>query len=241
MKKILVSLLLVFLGGIAVQAADLDPAYRKAFGEGVVIATNGDYPPVAACNPGQFNLVNGEFHVKLGTPISFRAISPAGKKWKNFMDQVLKEKGGNLKYKQDGVFYWQIWTDRDESNNLLDAAKNPWPKAGKEPNWGEAAWFSTDWKGDEAGTWDTVGINADAFMENINRVTFSAQQGQKFYIALYIGYSYMTPGGQMEQKWNSNLNRFESVESSGELGYMLSDLVCAGTFVIDGAKEEASE
>lgn len=237
MKKILVSFLFVLLGVLAVQADTLDPAYRKNFGEGTIVATNNGYPSVTACNPADYNYQNGAFHVKIGTPICFRVILPAGKTWKNYQDKVLKEKGDNLKYKEKDIFYWRIWSDRDENGEKLDEKKFPWPvKTGEVPSWSEAGWFSGSW-GSETANWETVGINADMFNESVNQIVFTAQPGQKFYITVATGYSYMTPGGQMENKWNDLLKRFEPVESTGELGFVTSDIICAGTFVVDGTVE----
>jgi len=211
--------------------ADLDPAYRQHFGPGLVIAKNGDYPPVVGCDPSSFDWKDGASYVTVafGNPICLRSILPAGKRFGEYIKAVEKQQGANLKYKQSDVFYWRLWSDRDENGKLY---AGEWPKStGQIPDWEPVAWFSTDSDEESAG-WDTVGINDDAFNENLRRCFTTAKQGQKYYIALSVGYKYMVGAGETEQKWDPILKRFESVVSSGELGFAYGDPVAAGTIIV---------
>ena len=64
----------------------------------------------------------------------------------------------------------------------------------------------------------------------------TAKPGQKFFIALSVGYSYKVGAGQPETKWNHVLNKMETVVSSGELGFAVSKPVSFGTLIVRANK-----
>jgi len=234
MKKFFVIMVMLLFNVSAVFAEDLHPGYRKAFGSGVIAATNGEYPPLSSFNASQFNFKNGAFNLKISNdvPVNLRAIPPAGKKWKDYYNQTIKSQKANLKYKKSDIFYWQIWTDKDSDGNPLDSKINPWPaKVGDIPNWEPLGWFTSGYN-NESGEWDTIGVNADAFKADVFQYFFTAKPGQKFYITVSVGYSYLAGAGDIEQKWNSVLQKFESVESSGELGFSVSQPICGSTILV---------
>ncbi|MBU1109112.1 MAG: hypothetical protein KKB51_20715 [Candidatus Riflebacteria bacterium] len=234
MKKLLLFVSLFALFSVTAFAADLDKGYSKNFGNGQIVAKNGDYPPLDSCNPADFDWKDGisKVTVSWDDAICLRAILPAGKRFKDFYQAVAKSQSGNLKYMQKGCFYYQLWSDHDESGNPIAKAASSWPKSANEtPAWERRGWFTVDYD-DESGEWDTVGINGDAFRENLMQYFSTAKVGQKFYVALSVGFQYQVGAGEPEQKWNSTLSRFETVISSGELGYAYSDPFCGGTIVV---------
>jgi hypothetical protein len=234
MKKYFLASMMILLTASALFSADLDPGYRKAFGNGVIIATNGEYPPVTSFDASQFVVEKGAFSINISPeiPVNLRAILPAGKKWRSYYDQAVKEQKENLKYKEDNVFYWQVWTNVDEDGNLLDPKKHPWPaKVSDIPNWEPEGWFYGIY-GSEAGDWETVGMKEDDFRENAFKHFFTAKPGQKFYITVSVGYKYIADAGKIESKWNSVLNKFEPVQSTGEMGFVMSKPICGGTILV---------
>ncbi len=234
MKNRLIITAVLILCASAVFSQDLNQGYRKAFGSGTIIATNGEYPPVSSFNASQFEFKNGAFYINISFDgqVNLRVIPPAGKRFKSYHDQAVKEQKANLKYKKEDVFYWQLWTDRDSEGNMIEQAQKSWPKKGSDtPSWEKIGWFTTTYEGEAAG-WDTVGINNGAFKENLMQYFSNAQPGQKFFITVSVGYSYIAGEGEIVQKWNPVFKRFESVESSGELGFAVSSQVCGGTIII---------
>lgn len=230
MRRFVLGVLFV-LAAVSAFAADLDPAYRKHFGQGVIVAKNGEYPPVVGCDPTSFDWKNGASYVNVAfdDPINFRSILPAGKRIGEYVKAVEKQQAANLKYRQSDIFYWRLWSDRDENGDLH---KGAWPKSVNDvPDWEPAAWFTSD-SDEVSANWDTAGINADGFRENFMSSFLTAKPGQKFYVALSFGYKYMVGAGQSEQKWNSVLERFEAVVSSGELGHAYGKPAAAGTLIV---------
>lgn len=231
MKKVMLIVSLLAFISMPAFGIDLDQAYRKNFGEGTILVTNGEYPPVGNCNPSQFDWKAGTSRVVISFSelLNFRAILPNGKRFNDYYQEVVKNQGGNLGYKTGDILYWQLWTDRDENGNILDQAKNQWPKStGEVPDWKRVGWFTSEFDGE----WDTIGLNNDAYRENLLQYFSQAQKGQKFYLTLSIGYRYMVGAGEPEQKWNPILKRTETVISTGELGFAVSEPFCAGTIEV---------
>jgi len=239
MKTTLVTIIFVVVSGLWLMGQSLDPTYTKEFGYGVIIASGKGFPALTKCDVAQFNYKDGKFFLEPGetSTIDLRAILPQGTTMGSIMTKLKSERGKNLPHKTNEFFVWEIWCSHDgETNQITDRYK--WPATKKDiPAWGApCAAVYQNYKVAENSTWTTSGLKWDSDGGNLQfqfgTYLHKGKPGYKYYIMLRMAYEYSVPGGQTENKWNSILNRFEPVVSTGGVGYVFSDPIATCTVEI---------
>jgi len=236
MKTGIVLVLLSLLAGAA-AAANLDPAYTKAFGTAVIIASSKGYPAISAYDASQFDYRNGKFYIGggEGATVNLRVLYPAGVNAGSVVAKVKKEQPGNLKHFKRDVSMWKIWCDHSYGGDLLVDDQHPWPKnRNDEPAWAEPLARLDNNITPESRQFQSMGCLWDDLKQYLASTMAKVPPGTRFYVTLQFGYEYLVPGGQMETKWDDVKRKWVQVKSQGLLGYSLSDPVAAGTFEIAG-------
>jgi len=230
MKKVFVLLVfLLFTAGVFAQ--DQDPAYMKAFGYGVVMASNNGFPAYKLYDPAQFDYRDKVFHAKAEATLSCRVILPEGTTFATYMQKLKTQQSKNLKYKTSESHGWRIWCSNNNNGELLVSEKYPWPaKVGDEPKWAEPVAEQFYEETAENSSWSTAALKWEDIKFNLN---YYFKKGNKLFIAFYSVIEYKVPGGEMETKWNDKLNIWEDVVSTGAIGYIYSDPIASCTVVIE--------
>ncbi len=245
MKKTLVIIIFVLVSGLWLKAQTLDPAYTKKFGYGVILASGKGFPVLTKYDETQFNYKDGKFFLEPGesTTIDLRAILPQGTTLGSLMNKLKTERGKNLSHKTNEFFVWEIWCSHDGETNQITGNKK-WPITKKEvPSWGSACSdVYQNFNVAENSTWATAGLTWDSNGGNLQfkfgTNLHMSKPGYKYYVMLRMAYEYSVPGGQTENKWNSILNRFEPVVSTGGVGYVFSDPIATCTVEIAGYENQ---
>jgi len=232
MKHILACVLaFCALSVVSSFAGEIDDGYVKAFGRGIILVSQKGFIEKKTYDPSQFDFKNGVFRIPSGgeAELNVRAILPAGKTLGAELDKVKKTQAGNLKWHQGDYCGWRVWSSHEGSENLVTAAK-PWPKKlGDEPMWADSKDVYTALSADVRDWWAPGTRYEGDFRGAFFGLMATSQPGQKLYISFHVAFEYKTPGGEMQSKWDSDKNKFVQVESNGELGYALSEPLCAAT------------
>jgi len=236
MKKVCILILSLILMVGTGFSQTFDPGYTKKFGYGVVIASCGGFPDFTKYDESQFKVKNNNFMFQPGeeSTINMRVILPQGTTIGSLLNKLKKEKPQNIKNKTNEYNVWSVWSSHSDGKSQV-TAERPWPKKKTDiPLWSspcveifrgqDESWTTTAVK------WDQDGGNLKFEMGS---KLHSALPGEKFYITWRVAYEYSVPGGQAEQKWNSVLSRFETVISTGGIGYVFSDPIAVGVVEID--------
>jgi hypothetical protein len=226
--------LLVLMMALSVVSAfaqdDLDAAYMKTFGNGIILVSDKGIPPRAKCDPAQFEYRDGKFFITPGPTgsLNFRALLPAGTNLGAELEKVKKVQEANLQYRNEDLCIYKVWSTHDLGGTPHDNVK--WPTSLKEmPKWASPveAFTSLD---PEVYPWVAPGVswNGD-FKSSLFGLLFNGKPGQKLYVTFHVGFEYKTPAGQVETKWNDVLQKWENVTSNGLIGYALSEPLAAST------------
>lgn len=245
MKKTLMIIVLVLVSGLWLIGQTLDPAYTKKFGYGVILASGKGFPAFTKYDETQFNYKDGKFFLEPGeaTTIDLRAILPQGTTMGALMNKLKAERGKNLSHKTNEFFVWEIWCSHDGGTDQI-TGNYKWPTTKKEvPAWASSCTaVYQKYNVAENSSWNTAGLKWDSDGGNL-QFEFGthlrmSKPGYKYYIMLRMAYEYSVPGGQTENKWNSILNRFEPVVSTGGVGYVFSDPIATCTVEIAGFENQ---
>lgn len=236
MRAILFLVTLALMAG-TLAAGELDPGYAKAFGKGVIIASGKGYPAIGKYDPALFDYRDGTFFIKGGeeATVDLRVLFPVGVNQGTAIAKVRKEQPGNVKHLKDEISVWKIWCDHDYGGALLVDDKHPWPKTKKdEPTWAEPLVEQIYNASPESKKWESMGCTWVDLRSSLASTLSKVPAGTRFYVTLQFGYKYLTPGGQMETKWDDVYRKWVQVRSQGLQGYALSDPVAVCTFEIAG-------
>jgi hypothetical protein len=231
----------ILVSELWLMAQTLDPAYTQKFGYGVILASGKGFPTFTKYDETQFNFKDGKFFLEPGeaTTIDLRAILPKGTTLGSLMNKLKTERGQNLSHKTNEFYVWEIWCSHDGEKNQL-TGNYTWPATKKEvPAWGPAcAEAYQRYSAAENSSWASAGLawaaNGGNLQYKFGINLHMSKPGYKYYIMLRMAYEYSVPGGQTENKWNSILNRFEPVVSTGGVGYVFSDPIATCTVEISG-------
>jgi len=246
MKKVLITVICVFVLGFWLMGQTLDPAYTKKFGYGVILASGKGFPTLTKCDETQFNYKDGKFFLESGgaTTIDMRAILPQGTTMGSLMDKLKSERGSNLSHKTNEFYVWEIWCSHEGELDLLEE-RYKWPATKNEiPAWSSSCVsVYQSYIPDNNSSWMAAGLawesESNSLEFNFGSILHISKPGYKYYVMLRMAYEYSVPGGQTENKWNSILNRFESVVSTGGVGYVFSDPIATCTIEIAGYENHA--
>lgn len=244
MKSILATLVIVLVCGLWLMGQTPDPAYAKKFGYGVILASGKGFPALTKCDESQFNYKDGKFFLEPGesSTIDLRAILPQGTTMGSLMTKLKSERGKNLTHKTNEFYVWEIWCSHDgEVNQVTDTYK--WPTTKNEvPAWASSCVSVYQNYDNSIASWTVAGLgwgtNDGNLQFNFGSKLHMGKPGYKYYIMLRMAYEYSVPGGQTENKWNSILQRFEPVVSTGGVGYVFSNPIATCTVEIAGFENQ---
>lgn len=217
-------------------AANLDQGYIKAFGGGKVIISGKALPALETYDASLFTARDGKFFIP-GGPEGFfyaRALLPAGKTIGQQIDEAKKKFSANMKHFQSDVTSFRVWcSNGEDGNDQVGNAK--WPSAlTEEPQWAtpicdvqsDIDEEKLSWVG-QAATWESMKDDVESYL-------VKARTGTKFFIQYNVGFTSLTPGGQMESKWDSVLEKFVQTPSQGLLSYNLIPVAVGTAEVAEG-------
>lgn len=231
MRKLGLLVLMMVLSVVSVFAQDdLDAAYIKTFGNGVILVSDKGIPPRAKCAPEQFDLRDGKFFISAGpeASVNFRALLPAGTSLGAELEKVKKAQEANLQYRKEDLCIFKIWSTHELGGIPHENVK--WPTSLKEmPKWASPIETVTSLD-PEVYSWVAPGVswNGD-FRSSLIATLLNSKPGQKLYVTFHVGFEYQTPAGQVESKWNDVLQKWENVTSNGLIGYAVSEPLAAST------------
>jgi hypothetical protein len=238
MKKAIVLIIsLTFMVGTSFSQT-FDPAYTNKFGYGVILASSNGYPAFDKFDESQFNFKDNKFMFPVGeeTTIDLRYILPQGMTLGSLISKLKKEKPQKLSKKTAEYSVWSIWLWHNEGTKVMDA--NLWPKKKTDvPLWSEPLVNIIQGYDQTVATRNTGGLQ---WAEDGGNLKFemgstlkTAVPGDKFYITYRVAYEYSVPGGEHQQKWDSDLNKWVDRISTDGIGYIYSDPVAVGIVEID--------
>lgn len=231
--------LMLILDATAVHADDPAPAYISSFGYGSIVVSGAGYPPMNIFDRTLFEYdpVKKVFYVKLGgdMTIDMRQILPKGITMGKCQENVVREKGRNLKYRTVDVQFWSIWASHDAAGNRLDDGTRPWPSGpGDIPLWDpvvnccwpqEERYLSDSTSGFR---WESIGPDPSR-REALKAALLKLRPGHKLYVIFRVGYAYEVPAGLGEDRWDPQKKEWLRLTSMGAEGYVLSDPISACT------------
>lgn len=231
MRKLGLLVLMMALSVVSVFAQDdLDAAYIKTFGNGVILVSDKGIPPRAKCDPAQFDYRDGKFFITPGPTgsLNFRALITAGTNLGAELEKVKKVQEANLQYRKEDFCMYKVWSTHDLGGTPHDNVK--WPTSLKEiPKWASPVEAFTSLE-PEVYPWVAPGVSWDGdFKSSLFGLLFNGKPGQKLYVTFHVGFEYKTPAGQVETKWNDTLQQWENVTSNGLIGYAVSEPLAAST------------
>lgn len=211
----------------------VDPTYWTVFGEsGAMAVSSKGYPPKEKYEASMFDQKGTTFFLKPGaeTTCDIRVMLPKGKSLAQLLAALKKEKPQNLKHRQEDMGVFRFYYDRDESGKLLVDAKHPWPATlTDEPVWCEPKEYMFQIDG-ENDAWLSCGATWDEKLKpELGQIFRSAPKGARIYCTFSVAYQYLTPGGEIENKWDAERQKWIPVESTGLLGFVFSDPIAACT------------
>ncbi|OGK05311.1 MAG: hypothetical protein A2W80_16740 [Candidatus Riflebacteria bacterium GWC2_50_8] len=230
MKKLIVLSLMVLLSAVSVFAQDdLDPAYAKNFGGGIVLISQTGCPPRAKFDMSMFDYRDGKFFLPAGdqAQLNVRALLPQGVTLGSALEKVKKDEAANLQHHKEDLCFYKVWSSYD-SGSPIENIK--WPANLKElPKWASSTDGYSSLSPDIYG-WVSAGMSYEGdFRSSFWSIMGSSVPGQKLYVTFHVGFEYQVPGGQVESKWNDVLQKFENVTSTGMIGYACSEPLAAAT------------
>jgi hypothetical protein len=237
MKKTLFAFIFCFFTISTAVSQGIDPGYVNAFGNAVIIASIKGYPLFDKYDESQFIYKDGHFLVQNDdqSTLDLRVIMPKGMSEGKLLDKLKKEKPQNLKHKKAEYAVWEIWFSHtlDGRENITDRC--PWPsKLSDEPKWSEPQYKYYN-ATTESKDFITSGFKwEDGLKSSVGDWIVAAKPGYKMYVIYRVAYEYSVPGGQIENKWDSDLKKFVPTKSTGGIGYVYSDPVAAGTIEVFG-------
>lgn len=237
LKYFLASVFAVSIVCLAFAADDPDPAYIKAFGNGVIIAADHGFPSFGTYDSSQFDYRKGIFYVTHSDDmqLNMRLLLPKGLNFNKCFDKLHKDKKGYMEYFTVDQSIWTIWASHDASGKQLYDSKHPWPKKLTDiPSWEpvvDVIWTISDEYRTNTSTsfsWESIDKDTDQ-KQTLQRALQGLKPGNRLYVVWRAAYLYNIPGGQMESKWDSDLNRFVDKPAPARYGYEYSDPYAACT------------
>lgn len=198
MKKIIFSVLFLFVFTAAISE-DPDPAYNKAFGYGVIIASGKGYPAFEKYDPSQFDFRNGKFYISAGedATIDLRVFSPKGTSDGTFVEQLKKADPEKYKTKKNDFTIWQVWASHDKEGNELFSADKPWPsKLADVPAWSPIMSQRNTFDDADSYTWNSSGCKWEDSKSMLKSYLVNAKPGYKFYVIYSVGFDYVAGVGE---------------------------------------------
>ena len=237
MRTLMIACFCVFLSH-AGFAAELDQAYLKTFGGGKVIVSGKGVPALGMYDPSQFTFKDGIFFIPGGKNGFFhaRALLPEGKTIGQVIDDAKKKFSANVKFLEEEITAFRVWCSHDEGGNLKVGGQYKWPASmNDEPGWASNICdFQTTVDQEKRGWVGQAAKWEDNLKSDVERYLVKARAGTKFFVQFSVGFSSLTPGGQMESKWDSILNKFVQVKSQGLLSYNLMPVAVGTVEVAEG-------
>ncbi|HAE37054.1 MAG TPA: hypothetical protein DCG57_00265 [Candidatus Riflebacteria bacterium] len=230
MKKLIVLSLMVLLSAVSVFAQDdLDPAYAKNFGRGIMLVSHVGLPTRAKCDMSMFDYRDGKFFIPAGAETAFnvRALLPEGVTLGSALEKVKKAQAENLQHHKEDLCFYKVWSSYQDGSPIENIK---WPANLKEePKWASSEDGYSSLLPDIYG-WISAGMSYEGdFRSAFWDVMLTSQPGEKLYVTFHVGFEYQVPGGQIESKWNDVLQKFENVTSTGMIGYACSEPLAAAT------------
>lgn len=230
MNKLWILCLALLLSASVVSAqSDLDPAYAKTFGGGLVLVAQTGFPAKAKFDPAQFDYRDGKFYIPAGPSAEFnvRTLLPKGMTLGSALEKLKKEQPDNLKYRKSDSCVYKVWSSYEGGQPRENIT---WPASLKdEPKWASPAEGFTTLE-PEVYDWTAPGASYEGdFKSSFWSIMASSKPGEKLYVTFHVCYEYEVPGGQVESKWNADLKKFENVVSNGMIGYAYSEPLAAST------------
>ncbi len=211
------------------------PAYRKTFGDGIIIFSDKGLPERKNFDASMYDYRDGMWYVKSGqeSQINLRIFLPKGRNVSSYIKDLKKSKPENLKYHSGDLLIVKVFRSHDHmGNDLLAAGGHKWPKTVTEiPKW-ETESFEIMMNVEETSTDTDPGASwVNNLRSRLYGIMPFTQPGQKLYFVVQFAYEYKTPAGEMETKWDAQLNKWVQVRSNGLLGYVYSEPIVAATLV----------
>ncbi len=221
--------LFIFLLPVAaLSALELDPAYPKNFGWGIVLASSKGHIAKDKCDMTQFDYSNGKFNLVADENVElfFRVLLKDGKTFGYYTDQVRKaniKKSVNLKYEFYTIHFFVSHEDGSEQFRT-------WPsKLGDIPDWNE--YFSIENTLDDKFSafngcgypWSDITSTTDKLQEWIK----NARKGYRIYF--YVNCGFVREALENKHWDDTQLKYVVPVE------YVGSEPLAAGTIEITGS------
>lgn len=219
---------ILFLGTSLANAVDLDPGYLKAFGYKSIVASGKGYPAFEKYDPSQIDYQDKKFHIDAGenATLDLRAIWPKGKPIKFHVKKLIKDQAANYKNVTVAPYViWQFWA-AEEGKSFPTNLKNT-------PDWEPIAeqLFEIN---KETGEWLSSGCPWENLKEKGRIASWlaNAKSGDMIYAIYTVGFTYKEKDS-VENKFDTDLNKFVPTNVTGAIGYALADPIAACIIVIN--------
>ncbi len=224
---------LIMMSSSVIAQKPADPTYRKTFGDGVIVISDKGLPERSKFDASMYDYRNGIWYVKSGaeSQVNLRIFLPKGRNISSYIKELKKAKPDNLKYHTGDLLIIRMFRSHDHmGNDLVKAGGYSWPNTVSDiPKWEQES-FEVMMNVNETSTDTEPGADwPDNLRSKLYGVMIFTQPGQKIYFMVQFAYEYKTPAGEIETKWDAQLNKWVQVKSNGMLGYVYSDPVVSAT------------
>lgn len=201
--RIRMTCLIVLLAAATVaSAAELDPAYVKAFGWGKICVSDKGFPAKASFDASLFNYKDGKFVISSGgeNGINYRMLTKDGKTYGFYINKLKQANAQKMKTFRGNFHRVLIFVSHDEDGKQLF---DKWPtKLSDQPQWNPMMKVEQDietavnWTG-AAATWDDI----CQFSGQLGRWLKDAKPGYRVYIMDMVGFTRDCPE---EKYWDKD-------------------------------------
>lgn len=211
---LLVALALIFSPA---SGAELDMAYVKQFGYGVILASGKGLPQKALYDAGQLDVREKACFVAAGATatIDIRVLLPEGETYETLLAKLKKENpAGPTAEAEESV--WLVWFSHDLGGAQKDQS---WPATGTSealPSGTPDVYFSTCLD-ENMLKWNTVGLTWTQLCSDsqIGQWLEQAKPGYRLFVAHTVGILHLPPAAQAGGKASTPA----SLTSSGNSGH----------------------
>jgi hypothetical protein len=211
-------------------SAELDPAYLKNFGTGIILASSKAFPAKDKCDMSLYDYSGGKFNIIAGenVELNFRILLKDAKTYGFYVDQVKKVNAKKLRTRTGDFMRVYFHVSHENGSEV----SKTWPKTlSEKPDWKPLFTRETDIT-DEMSKWTTSGIDWQGIMSTTSALQdwlHDARKGYKIYMYVVAGFVRESPE---DQYWDESLMKYMV-----PIEYVESEPLAACTIEITGSND----
>jgi hypothetical protein len=211
-----------------ILSAELDPAYLKNFGTGIILTSSKAFPAKDKCDMSLFDYSGRKFNIIAGVNVelNFRILLKDGKTYGFYVDQVKKANSKKLRTRTGDFMRVYFYVSHENGSEV----SKTWPKTiTDKPDWKALFTRETDIT-DEMAKWATSGLQWQDILYTSSALQDwlqDARKGYRIYMYVVVGFIRESPENNY---WDEALYKYVT-----PIEYVESEPLAAGTIEITGS------